>query len=1022
MLEWIVSSAVLILAVTALRAALKGRISPRLQYALWLPVLLRLLIPVSFGSTQVSVNNLVQAASGTETGQAITSFAKTQLPRMTYNAAYSEVSREYAERGVDISELPPEEREVADREALSRMNGGLTVREVLTVVWAAGSAAVGCAFVFSNLKLYARLRRSRKKLGTRGTLDVYVSGAVETPCLFGLVLPSIYVTPEAAEDAAALRHVTEHELTHFRRGDNVWSLLRGVCLALHWYDPLVWCAALLSRRDSELACDEATVKRLGESERAEYGRTLIGMTCRKRPNLLGLATTMTGSAGSIKERIMFIAKKPRTTVLALIAVLTVAAVAAGCTFTGAETSGEPAEPEEDALAVFDFSLYDRIARSTYDDIVEELGLSGDEAELDMGGLFIGSVEYRGREFGEWLNFMSKLPDAEFADKAVPTLNNIAYNLFLPEESEDEAKEVVAELYNDLTEKYGSPVIQDTVAEMLAGDDVDFCGAGWAFPDNPYYTLSLVGDFRQGGCTVRLSCIPGPMALIAGVEDPETAEITVDESGVPYIRYSPEDEWERLGEPIAPPKEWAADVDGGDEGLAGRNEVSALFVYPDTTELWARLVSQTDGWLVACYPRGVSSADTYVYRTTDGGVTWTETARPEEGWLVGTVGFISPERLIVAKRLFDGAPCFITKDGGGTWEEIPLPGEDLQVQSITSDGGTVTMKIGSSGYSSAWYVMTSRDLGDTWETAEVTVSDYASLGPIVDYAEQRALDAESVTVSYFREEGELTETVRDTVADARAVGLQKLGELDGLAPDGTLELWEWYLEIKPTNAGGREIAPIGGEYVTEDGYLGEGSGVFTIALQRDDGGFDVLAEPDALSFGMYRNTVEESLYDWYVTEYGMDELPLYVEDWTDSLKEENFGSFPAHRYDGDGWYIYIPIQAWTPVKPDGSEAAWESEYGTGSMLTVSRSENSVADEEALLLAQGFEASDGGVYERAADGTHGSCRLFAAGFGCLLVRTVWTEDGVTDYPYIAIEPAVLRLMSESFAAQVYSYRNR
>ncbi len=1016
MLEWIVSSTLLILVVAALRAALKGRISPRLQYALWLPVLLRLLIPVSFGSSQVSVNNLVRVASGTETGQAITSFSQAELPRMTYSAAYSEVSREYEERGVDISALPSAEREAADREVLSRMNGGLTVREMLTVVWAAGAAAVGCAFVFSNLRFYACLRRSRKKLGTRGTLDVYVSGAVETPCLFGLVLPSIYVTPEAAENAAAMRHVTEHELTHFRHGDNVWSLLRGVCLALHWYNPFVWCAALLSCRDSELACDEAAIKRLGESERADYGRTLIGMTCRKRPNLFGFATTMTGSGRSIKERVIFIAKKPRTTVLALIAVLIVAAVAAGCTFTGAK------EPAEDALAVFDFSLYDRLARSTYDDIVEELGLSGDEAELDMGGLFIDSVEYRGREFGEWLNFMSKLSGSDFPDEAVPTLNNIAYNYFLPEGSEDEAKEVVAELYNDLTKKYGSPVIQDTVAKMLAGDDVDFCGAGWAFPDNPYYTLSLVGEFGQGGCTVRLSCTPGPMAFIAGAEDPETAEITVDESGVPYIRYSPEEEWVRLGEPIAPPKEWATDVDGGGEGLAGRNEASALFVYPDTTELWARLVSQTDGWLVACCPRGVSSADTYVYKTEDGGVTWIETARPEEGWLVGAVGFINPERLIVAKRLFDGAPCFITKDSGGTWDEIPLPGENLQVRSITVDGSTVSMEVGPSEASPEWYVMTSRDLGDTWETAEVTVSDYASLGPMVDYAEQRASDAESVTVSYFREDGKLTETVRDTVADARAVGLQKLGELDGLAPDGTLELWEWYLEIKPTNAGGREIAPIGGEYVTEDGYLGEGSGVFTIALQRDDGGFEVLAEPEPVFFGMYRYTVEESLYDWYVTEYGMDELPLYVEDWADRLtfpEGGGFGSFPAHRYDGDGWYIYIPVEAWTPAEADGSEAAWESEYGTGSTVSVSRSENSVEDEEKQLLEQGFESSDGGVYERDADGVHESCRLFSAGSGCLCVRTVWTEDGVTEYPYIAIEPEVLRLISESFAAQVYSF---
>lgn len=46
MTEWIVTSSVLIVVVVALRYLLRGRISLRLQYALWGVVLLRLLLPV----------------------------------------------------------------------------------------------------------------------------------------------------------------------------------------------------------------------------------------------------------------------------------------------------------------------------------------------------------------------------------------------------------------------------------------------------------------------------------------------------------------------------------------------------------------------------------------------------------------------------------------------------------------------------------------------------------------------------------------------------------------------------------------------------------------------------------------------------------------------------------------------------------------------------------------------------------------------------------------------------------------
>ena len=44
--EWILSSSLLIAAVLALRFALRGRISLRLQYGLWAVVLVRLLLPV----------------------------------------------------------------------------------------------------------------------------------------------------------------------------------------------------------------------------------------------------------------------------------------------------------------------------------------------------------------------------------------------------------------------------------------------------------------------------------------------------------------------------------------------------------------------------------------------------------------------------------------------------------------------------------------------------------------------------------------------------------------------------------------------------------------------------------------------------------------------------------------------------------------------------------------------------------------------------------------------------------------
>ena len=60
MSEWIISSSVLIVLVIALRHVLRGKISLRLQYALWLVVLVRLLMPVSIADSSFSIASFLQ--------------------------------------------------------------------------------------------------------------------------------------------------------------------------------------------------------------------------------------------------------------------------------------------------------------------------------------------------------------------------------------------------------------------------------------------------------------------------------------------------------------------------------------------------------------------------------------------------------------------------------------------------------------------------------------------------------------------------------------------------------------------------------------------------------------------------------------------------------------------------------------------------------------------------------------------------------------------------------------------------
>lgn len=397
-MQWIVSSSVLILVVIALRYVLRGKLSLRMQYALWLLVLVRLLVPVSFGASDLSVMNAVPERAPTvqqgtdrqdivgERNDAPANAGTVGIPAQSMNEA-----------------APPDlVQNVTTATVTAPTVEKTDWARIAKTVWLAGAAALGLVFLAVNLRFGKKLRRSRERVEeTDACLPVYESGETDTPCLFGVAKPSIYVTPDTRTEAETLRYALAHEQTHYRHGDNLWAVLRGVCLALHWYNPLVWWAAELSRRDAELACDEATIRRIGESERAAYGRTLIRMTCEKRPALLVTATMMTDSGKGLRERITLLVKKPKTAAYTAVTVLLIAGLSVACTFTGGRENAELAEPFGKSYevaevmyqpSVYSFALttdtapYFRIAANGESLTVVDLSNDGANAESAYGAL------------------------------------------------------------------------------------------------------------------------------------------------------------------------------------------------------------------------------------------------------------------------------------------------------------------------------------------------------------------------------------------------------------------------------------------------------------------------------------------------------------------------------------------------------------------------------------------------------------------------------------------------------------
>ena len=349
LIQWAFTSSVLILTVLAVRLLLKDKLAARLRYALWGVVLLRLLVPFQVelpaaSSLPVLASNLVPEVADVELYALRTN--SRPLPE--------ESLEEMRENGIGVGsvlgttatihQIGDWEWEggqrcfVLSEDSIDTYFFYTTLPKFLMALWVIGGLCTAWIIFSSNRYFFGRLRYYRHELeGADAPIPVYTAANLPSPCLFGVLRPAVYVTPETAEKPETLHHVLAHELTHYAHRDHIWSALRCLALALHWYNPLVWLAVGLSKQDGELACDQGAVERLGEGERIPYGRTLVDMVAARslRPrDLLSCSTAMTGGEKSVKARVLALVKKPETVKTALFAVIAVIALASVFVFGG----------------------------------------------------------------------------------------------------------------------------------------------------------------------------------------------------------------------------------------------------------------------------------------------------------------------------------------------------------------------------------------------------------------------------------------------------------------------------------------------------------------------------------------------------------------------------------------------------------------------------------------------------------------------------------------------------------------
>lgn len=254
------------------------------SYVLWGVVFFRLAVPISiegiYSLVRVRSNAIPLDIGSRQEPQIMTGFG-----RIDYlaNRALSEV--------LPQSDMPA---------------GGNPLQmgiSIMAWVWFAGVAVLLCYFVLSYLALKCRLRDAGRLDGISAK-NVYETGKIPTPFVFGLLKPRIYLP--AGLDKYEQECVISHEQMHLRRHDNLIKQAAFVIACFHWFNPMAWVALCLMCHDMELSCDEQVLRHISVDNAQSiqykkiYSATLLSLAGGRR---IVLASPLFFGNGSVKERI-----------------------------------------------------------------------------------------------------------------------------------------------------------------------------------------------------------------------------------------------------------------------------------------------------------------------------------------------------------------------------------------------------------------------------------------------------------------------------------------------------------------------------------------------------------------------------------------------------------------------------------------------------------------------------------------------------------------------------------------------
>ncbi|MGQ2976541.1 MAG: M56 family metallopeptidase [Sphingopyxis sp.] len=159
----------------------------------------------------------------------------------------------------------------------------------------------GRAEILVERSWLSALAEAQRRMGFKHGTALLVSNELRSPISWGVLRPTIVLSPKAVAASGEAEAIIAHELAHVARLD--WAKLLGarVACAVFWFNPLVWLLARESHQLREEAADDAVL--MADINGPDYATLLVGAARHDNQGALLAAHGVAPGKDSLKRRI-----------------------------------------------------------------------------------------------------------------------------------------------------------------------------------------------------------------------------------------------------------------------------------------------------------------------------------------------------------------------------------------------------------------------------------------------------------------------------------------------------------------------------------------------------------------------------------------------------------------------------------------------------------------------------------------------------------------------------------------------